>query len=58
MKIEGGISLISIFGNTIREERFPTIIEEWFKNKGSVFIIDKYKAYKKAYKTREGEWSC
>ena len=55
--MEGGISLVGIFGNTVREERFPTIIEEWFDNKGSVFTIDEYKAYKKACETREGERS-
>lgn len=55
--MEGGISLVGIFGNTVREERFPTIIEEWFENKGSVFTIDEYKAYKKACETREGERS-
>jgi hypothetical protein len=57
MKMEGGTSLVGIFGNTVREERFPTIIEEWFENKGSVFTIDEYKAYKKACETREGERS-
>lgn len=57
MKMEGGISLVGIFGNTIREERFPTIVEEWFENKGSVFTIDEYKAYKEACKTREKERS-
>jgi hypothetical protein len=57
MKMEGGISLVGIFGNTVREERFPTIIEEWFENKGSVFTIDEYKAYKRACETREGEFS-
>ncbi len=55
--MEGGISLVGLFRNTIREERFPTIIEEWFENKSSVFTIDEYKAYKKACETREGEWS-
>jgi hypothetical protein len=57
MKMEGGISLVGIFGNTVKEERFPTIIEEWFENKGSVFTIDEYKAYKKACETRERERS-
>jgi hypothetical protein len=57
MKMEGGISLVGIFGNTVKEERFPTIIDEWFENKGSVFTIDEYKAYKKACETREGERS-
>jgi hypothetical protein len=57
MKMEGGISLVGIFGNTVKEERFPTIVEEWFENKGSVFTIDEYKAYKEACETREGEWS-
>ncbi|KAN0120277.1 hypothetical protein V8E51_002485 [Hyaloscypha variabilis] len=57
IKMEGGISLVGIFGNTVREERFPTIVEEWFENKGSVFTIDEYKAYKEACKTREQERS-
>ncbi|RDL38790.1 uncharacterized protein BP5553_03130 [Venustampulla echinocandica] len=57
MKMEGGISLVGIFGNTVKEERFPTIVEEWFENKGSVYTINEYKAYKKACETREGEWS-
>ena len=55
--MEGGISLVGIFGNTVKEERFPTILEEWFENKGSVFTIDEYKAYKEACETRERERS-
>ena len=55
--MEGGISLVGIFGNAVKEERFPTIVEEWFENKGSIFTIDEYKAYKKACETREREES-
>lgn len=53
--MEGGISVVDIFGNTIREQRFLTIIEEWFENKGSVFTIDEYKAYNDACESRERE---
>ena len=53
--MEGGISLVGLRGDTVREERFPTIVEEWFENRGSVFTIDEYKAYKKACETRERE---
>jgi hypothetical protein len=55
MKMEGGISLVGLRGDTVREERFPTVVEEWFENRGSVFTIDEYKAYKKACETRERE---
>ena len=55
--MEGGISLVGLRGDTVREERFPTVVEEWFENRGSVFTIDEYRAYKNAYETREGERS-
>jgi hypothetical protein len=57
IKMEGGISHVGIFGTTVREERFPTLVEEWFDNKGSVFTIDEYKAYKEACEIRERERS-
>jgi hypothetical protein len=57
IKMEGGISLVGLRGDTVREERFPTIVEEWFENRGSVFTIDEYKAYKKACESQEEEES-
>lgn len=49
IKMEGGVSLVGIFGDTLRIQRFHKVVEDWFEHNGCSYSVDEYKRYDKAY---------
>lgn len=52
---EGGTCIVGMWQNAVMEMRFPTLVEEWFKNRGAVFTVNEYKAYEAACKNQEDD---